>query len=195
MEKNKKIVFIIHGWWGYQKEGWFPWLKKELEKRGFRVFVPKMPETGKPKISRWVGKLAKIVRMQYKNTYFVGHSIGAQAIMRYLEKLPKSKKIGGAVFVAGWVSLTNQTPEEKPIAKPWLRTPLNFKKIKNSGNKFVAIFSDGDPYVHFSKNSKVFRQKLGAKIIVQHKKGHFSGSDGVKKLPVVLNELLKIVKK
>ena len=24
-------VFIIHGWDGYPEEGWFPWLKKELE--------------------------------------------------------------------------------------------------------------------------------------------------------------------
>jgi esterase/lipase len=35
-----KKVFIIHGWDGYPEEGWFPWLKKELEKKGFSVFVP-----------------------------------------------------------------------------------------------------------------------------------------------------------
>ena len=29
-----KKVFIIHGWEGYPEEGWFPWLKKELESRG-----------------------------------------------------------------------------------------------------------------------------------------------------------------
>ena len=195
MEKNQKIVFIIHGWWGDPKEGWFPWLKKELEKRGFEVFIPKMPDTGKPKIDRWVGKLAKIAGRVDKNTYFVGHSIGAQAIMRYLEKLPKNKKIGGAIFVAGWFKLTNLEPKEKPIAKPWLETPLNFKKIKKTDNKFVAIFSDNDLYVPLKINSDIFRKKLGAKIIIQHKKGHFSGSDGIKKLPIVLNELLKMANK
>lgn len=195
MSKEKKRVFIIHGWGGYPKEGWFPWLKKELEKRWFKVFVPKMPDTGKPKISRWVGKLAKIAEGADKNTYFIGHSIGAQAIMRYLEKLPRGKKIGGTIFVAGWTSLTNQTSEEKPIAKPWINTKINFARVKKSSKKFVAIFSNNDLYVPFSKNSKVFKQKLGAKIILKHKKGHFSGSDGVKKLPVVLRELLKIAKK
>ena len=35
-----KRVFIIHGWGGYPEEGWLPWLKKELEKNGFKVFVP-----------------------------------------------------------------------------------------------------------------------------------------------------------
>ena len=194
MEKNQKIVFIIHGWVGYPKEGWFSWLKKEFEKRGFKVFVPKMPDAGKPKINAWVSKLRKLAKDADENTYFVGHSIGCQAIMRYLEKLPKGKKVGGAIFVAGWTSLTNQTPEEKPIAKPWLETKINFAKVKKSAKKFVAVFSNNDPYAPFSKNSKVFKQKLGAKIILEKNKSHFSGSDGVKKLPIVLSELLQMAK-
>ena len=28
-----KRAFIIHGWDGYPAEGWFPWLKRELEKK------------------------------------------------------------------------------------------------------------------------------------------------------------------
>jgi len=32
-----KRVFLIHGWEGSPEEGWRPWLKKELEKRGFKV--------------------------------------------------------------------------------------------------------------------------------------------------------------
>ena len=32
-----KRVFIAHGWDGYPEEGWFPWLKKELETKGFEV--------------------------------------------------------------------------------------------------------------------------------------------------------------
>ena len=194
MAKNQKIVYIIHGWGGWPGEGWLPWLKNELRKRGFAVYVPKMPNTNAPKINTWVSRLHKLAKQADENTYFVGHSIGCQTIIRYLEKLPKGKKIGGAIFVAGWTSLTNQTPEEKPIAKPWLETRINFAKTKRSSNKFVAVFSDDDPYVLFSKNSKVFKQKLGAKIIVQHKKSHFSGSDGIKKLPVVLSELLKMAK-
>jgi len=35
-----KRVFIIHGWDGYLEEGWFPWLKRELEAAGFAAFVP-----------------------------------------------------------------------------------------------------------------------------------------------------------
>lgn len=35
-----KRIFIAHGWDGCPEEGWFPWLKKELEIREFEVFVP-----------------------------------------------------------------------------------------------------------------------------------------------------------
>ena len=34
-----KRVYIIHGWEGYPEEGWFPWLKKELEDRGFDALL------------------------------------------------------------------------------------------------------------------------------------------------------------
>jgi predicted alpha/beta hydrolase family esterase len=81
-------VFIIHGWEGYPEEGWFPWLKKELENN-------------------------------------------------------------------------------------------------------VAIFSDNDPYVPL-RDSEIFKEKLGAKIIVERGKGHFSGEDNITKLPVVLDEIVKM---
>lgn len=44
-----------------------------------------------------------------ENTYFIGHSIGCQSIDRYLEILPSETKIGGVVYVAGW--LTKELPE------------------------------------------------------------------------------------
>ena len=43
-----KRAFIIHGWDGYPEEGWFPWLKAELEQRGFTVEIPSMPHPAEP---------------------------------------------------------------------------------------------------------------------------------------------------
>ncbi len=185
-----KRVFIIHGWEGYPEEGWYPWLKKELEKKSFEVFVPAMPNTDEPKIDEWVNFLTNLVGEPDENTYFVGHSIGCQAILRYLEKL-NGKKIGGAVFVAGWFILSElETEEEKIIGKPWIETPIDFNKVKIATNNFVAIFSDDDPVVPFKKNEKIFSEKLNAKIIIERSKGHFSEGDGVKELPVALDSIL-----
>ncbi len=191
----KNRVFIIHGWEGYPEEGWFPWLKKELEKNGFEVFVPAMPNTNEPKIEEWIPFLANIVGEPDKNTYFVGHSIGCQTIIRYLQTLPDGSKIGGAIFVAGWYNLRNlETDEEKRIAGPWVNEPRDDKKIHEAVNKAVAIFSDNDPFV-ISENQKSWKERVGAEIIVEHNKGHFSGEDGIYELPVVLDSLLKMAGK
>ncbi len=58
---------------------------------------------------------------------------------------------------------------------------------------FVAIFSADDPMVSISEK-EVFEEKLGAKIVVELDKGHFSGGDGINELPVVLDELNIIVR-
>lgn len=189
-----KKVIIVHGWDGSPKKDWLPWLKRESEKRHFLVIAPRMPNPEYPKIRTWIGKLKKIANRPDKNTFFVGHSIGTQAILRYLQALPKRTKIGGAVFVGGWLTLKGlETAEEKRIAKPWLKIPINFRKIKGLGGKYIAIFSDNDYFVPL-ENRILFRKRLGAKIIMEHEKGHFIRQDGAIKLPSALKSLIKISK-
>lgn len=162
-----KRVFIIHGWEGYPEEGWFPWLKNTLEKEGFRVYVPKMPNSQNPQLSEWLSHLQKIVINPDPSTYFVGHSLGCITILRYLENLPQNIKIGGAVLVAGF-------PE--PIGYEELNSffpaPLNYKKIKSHTSKFIAIHSDNDPYVTL-QNGEILKEKLGAKLIIEKKEKTF----------------------
>jgi hypothetical protein len=190
----RKRAFIIHGWDGHPKEGWYPWLKTELKKRGFVVQVPEMPDTGEPKISEWVAKLKQVVGKPDKNIYFVGHSIGCQAILRYLESLGEGEKAGGAIFVAGWFTLTGlETEEEWETAKPWLETSVDFAKVRRHCDKFTAIFSDNDEFVEM-KNKMMFEEKLGAKTLVERQKGHFREEDGVAELPSVLKAVVEISK-
>jgi hypothetical protein len=189
----QKRTYIIHGWGGFPEEGWFPWLKKELEKNGFRVEVPAMPDSENPKIENWVPFLSQLVGDPDENTFFLGHSIGVQTILRYLESLSENKRVGGAVLVAGWLMrLTGDLGEEEiKIAKPWIETPIDYEKVKRTCPKISAIFSDNDPYVH-PDNVKLFEEKLGAKTILEHGKNHFSGSDGVTELPSALGALLEM---
>ena len=91
-----KTVYMVHGWSGSPESCWFPWLKKELENRGFRVEAPTMPNPDNPEINSWTSHLASIVGEADENTYFIGHSIGCQAIMRYAQSL--NAPVGGAVF-------------------------------------------------------------------------------------------------
>lgn len=161
-------------------------------KNDFEVIIPKMPNSDEPEINSWVGFLKEKTGKVDGETYFIGHSIGCQAIMRYLETLPEKTKIGGVVFVAGFFNLPFlKTEEEKEIAKPWLNIKINTDKIKMLTENIVAIFSDNDLDVPMS-DSNLFKERLNAKIIVEHDKGHFSDDADVKELPAALNEILKM---
>ena len=181
-----KKLYLIHGWGGTpSSEGWFGWLIRECEKRNIKIKIPEMPNTNEPKIEEWVGLLENIEDTN-KETYFIGHSIGAQAILRFLEDLPEEKKIAGAAFVAGWFNLKESayaSSEEKTIAKPWIETPINHNKIKPHTNNLIAIFSDNDPCVPVS-DAELFKQRLNTKIIIKHSEGHFNETQ---EIPELLN--------
>jgi len=191
-----KRVIIVHGWGGSPHSDWYSWLKRELENRRFNVIMPQMPNTLSPTIKEWVGKLNSVVKNPDKDTYFIGHSIGCQAIMRYLEQLPEDVKIGGAIFVAGWFNLTENTWDvnyTKEVAEPWINTPINFNKIKEHTLKFFNFQSDNDLYVDIS-NNQIFYDNLESKIFILHNKGHLSEEDGVRAFPDLLNLVIQISK-
>ena len=146
-----------------------------------------MPNTNNPKLNEWLPKLKEVVKHPDEELYLVGHSLGCITILRYLESV--NTKVGGVVMVAGWMNLLKEIflKEEgvEEIARPWIETPINWDKVKANCNKFVAIFSDNDYYVPLS-DSEIFKEKLGAEIIVKKEMGHFTSKEGVFKLPVVL---------
>jgi predicted alpha/beta hydrolase family esterase len=184
-----KRVFIIHGWDGKPDQHWLPWLKKELEAKGFEAHVPEMPDTENPKKDAWVKYLSDLVGTPDKDTYFVGHSIGCKAVLRYLETLKPGEKVGGAVLVAGWLTLTNmseRTPDEIRVINDWVNPPFDFDKIRSHCDNFLAIFSDDDPEVPLEENKETYEKELGAKIIIETHKGHFTADDGVIDLPSAL---------
>ena len=190
--KNIKRVFIVHRWDGTSKSDWYPWLKKELEKKGFKVEVPTMPNTSIPKIDDWVNHLKKVVGKLDSETYFIGHSIGCQTIMRYLEKENYNSKIGGIIFVAGWFKLDNLEGEEvEAIANPWMNITIDFNKIKQKIPKLSVFLSTNEPYGFVEENTKIFKEKLNAKVILEKNKGHFTEDDGINELPEVLKEILR----
>lgn len=188
-----KRVFIIHGWDGYPKECWFLWLKNQLEQKGIRVEVPQMPDAATPQIDKWVPFLENLVSTPDKDTYFVGHSIGVQTILRYLEKI--NAKVGGVLAVAGFYALTDKAfedEEDKQTAKPWLEIPINNQKVKDNAGKITAIFSDDDPYVPL-QNVDYFKERLNAKTIIVNGGGHIGGSDNISEYPLILEELEKLM--
>lgn len=194
-----KKVYIVHGWDGSPNEPMLKWLKKELEKKSFNVSALKMPNPAFPVRGEWIKQLNKEIKNPDENTYFIGHSLGCQTILRWMEQLPGKTEIGGAVLIAPWLNLDEKTIEEEEwskeefkIAKAWFE-PIDFCDVLDHTKKFVCIFSDNDPYIPLSK-TKIFKDKLNAEIIIEKNKGHFDISSGIKDNPITIKKLLEISK-
>jgi len=188
-------IIIIHRWSGGSEDDWRPWLRAELTKAGHEVLVPEMPERDLPVIEKWVGRLAEVVGKPDGDTYFVGHSIGCQAILRYLDahRFAPTETVGGAVFVAGWFNLKNlEDDEARTIARPWMERSIDVAKIKAVLPKSTLVISDNDPYDTFEENKQKFGE-LGSGIVVVHGAGHITADDGFVEASVVLSEVKKIL--
>ena len=187
-------IYIIHCWDGTKDDGWYPWLDKKISNDNNKVYRLNMPNTNNPKIEEWINELEKHVDNLDKNTFFVGHSIGSQTILRYLEKHNKDK-IGGILLVAPWLDLLPEAindEESYNTAKPWLNTPINFEKIKKITNNITCIFSDNDYFVPSSEINK-FESLLNAKIIIVNNKGHISMDDEINELKEIYDAMLDII--
>lgn len=181
-----KRVFLIHGWDSRPNNHWFPWLIAELKARYFTVEALSMPTPATPHVKEWIATIKDAVGTPDEHTYFVGHSLGCIAIVRYLESLPKKSKVGGAIFVAGFsgnISIPELTEFYGTAEKP-----IDFERVKLICPKIMTIFSDDDTVVPLIKGIS-FAKALGAKVIIEKGKGHFCKNDGVTALPVVLETL------
>lgn len=189
---EKKKVIVVHRWDGTPNSDWYPWLQQESQQRGIVVVVPALPNPKTPTIEEHVPFLKKTIGTLTNETILVGHSIGCQTILRYLERCSDDEQAGGIVLVAPWLLVTGlATAEERTIAEPWLTTPIDFEKVRSHTSKVIAFFSDNDPFVP-AENQQLFQNALNAEVNIVHAAGHMTEDDGWTTAPAVLESVLQL---
>ncbi|MFA5023941.1 MAG: alpha/beta fold hydrolase [Patescibacteria group bacterium] len=183
-------IFIFHGTEGYPEENWFPWLKGELEAKGYKVFVPQFttPPIIPAKIAEWFDVLKNYEQYINEDTILIGHSLGGVFALRVLEKLNHSLK---AVFLTG-------TPVG---AKPMFNYErdssfsgfsFDWPTIKTKAKYFAVFQSDNDPFVSLG-NGQELAKNLGVELSFIPGAGHFNKKAGYLKFPELLDKLLEIL--
>jgi predicted alpha/beta hydrolase family esterase len=192
-----KRAFIIHGYMSFPGEAWLPWLKRELVKRGYRVKLPAMPTPNRPSRLGWIRFIAKLVGEPDSETVMIGHSLGCQAVIRYLETLGAAGKgVGKTVLVAGNFPPNLSLAEAKAktggnaALLPWFTVPVDARKVKKAAGRCTMILSEDDPYIPVKQARATLRAKLNATIIIEHGKGHFNEDDEITRLPAALKAVL-----
>ncbi len=189
----RKRAFIIHGYQSFPEEAWLPWLKRELRKKGYQVSLPAMPRPGRPSLPVWIRFVAKLVGEPDQATVMVGHSLGCQAVLRYLETIGAAgKSVRRTVLVAGGFPGGMPLAEAKRRAHgnrallPWFTVKVDPRKVKRAAGRCTVILSSDDPYIPVAKAQRAFRTKLAAKVILKKGGGHFNEDDAITELPAAL---------
>lgn len=182
-----KKVFIIHGFEGIPNGAWRGWLMQELEKQDIYECALPMPTPEAPVQQEWVDEISRIIEMNKNDDlYLVGHSLGATAILRYLETM--NRKITGVILVSGPIVKTMNRKIDN-----FLETPFDFETIKTKAEKFVVIHGDNDPYVPIADHGDICSKELDAEYMIVKNGGHLNGSAGYHVLPECLEVLNSIM--
>jgi predicted alpha/beta hydrolase family esterase len=185
-----KTAIIIHGTEGYPEENWFPWLKAELEKLGYRVFVPQFPSPPvvPAKIAEWFEVFKDFEDYLDEDALLIGHSLGGVFALRLLERLNHPVK---AVFLVG-------TPVGvRPILNyerdsSFSGFSFDWEAIVKKARHFEVFQSDNDPYVSLG-NGEALAKRLKVKLTFVSKAGHFNEAAGYTEFPLLLQKIKNLL--
>jgi len=177
---------FIHSTGGNPDECFYPWLRKELEKKGHKVYTPFFPTPVDQKLDKWLEEFKPYQKHVNKDTIFMGRSIGPAFILRLLER--SEVKVKAAFLVCGFCSDIG-LHEFRPLISTFVDPKFNWKKIQVNCDKFFVYNSDNDPVVPVEKAQQLARN-VYAPLITVKGAGHFA----FRKFPRLLKDIENFIK-
>lgn len=171
-------IYLVPRWGGTIHADWYDWFVEEAAKRyGLEVARLKMPNWHQPDVKESVQFLAEQIPSLHPDTYFIGHSVGCQAILRFLASTLEADEtltVGGLLFVAGWINVVKSWS----TLDPWLANQsLPYALIAERTNQKTVVISDNDPFTpDFKANEALWRNRLKADVRLSAGRGHFNGA-------------------
>lgn len=166
-----KNVIIFHGTGETDQSFWFPYIKKNLEKKGYVVSVPLLPDPDHPDLKKWLPVALK--ETYTEETVLLGHSAGGPLQLSVLENI--NVQIQQAILVAGYARPKGDDPKPEPI----LQESYKWEKIKMNVQEIIFINSDNDPWGCNDVEGRYLLDNLGGTLIIPKGEGHM-GSDTLK---------------
>jgi len=167
-----KNAIIFHGTGCTPDSYWFPNTKKFLEKLGYKVWIPQLPDADNPALAKW---LPKALEGEYnENTVIIGHSAGGPLVLSVLENIEVT--IHKAILVAGFARTVRH---DKGKPQDILQSSYDWKKIRRAVKDIIYINSDDDPWTIDDDEGLYMWKKVGGTLILREGEGHM-GSDTFK---------------
>lgn len=175
--KNMKNALMLQCWYSKISDHWYPWLKNELEARGYQTQFPDIAEFRKdaPDLSIILRDVENL-RCINRDTMMVSHSLGCLAALRLAETHPYDTLI----LVSGW-DYNDLTEAHQSFWK----TPVDHAAIKKNGKRVIVIHSDNDPYIT-AFSAEEMSKRLGGTFVCVKNGGHLTAQYGFTTLPAIV---------
>src|SRR3989344_94571 len=171
-DKIIKRAVILHAMGVNSKAHWYPWLKTELEKHGYEVWVPDLPTPDAPNARATTDYLLSNKSWDFTGNVLIGHSWGAVQILHLLQNLPEGQQVQSAVLVS---SFDHSPPGFEVKQKDLFKERFDFNKIKDHARQFLFVHSSNDPYVSLDSGGvENLSTQTGGQLIIIPDGQHFS---------------------
>lgn len=166
-------------------ENWFPYVKEKLEKLGLKVIAENMPDPDLARKEFWLPFMEE--KIEGEEAILVGHSSGAVAALKYMEK----HTVLGAILVG--VCHTDLGSEHEK-AGGYFDNNWQWDKIKKNSKWIIQFASTDDPYIPIDE-ARFVRDKLNTEYHEYNDEGHFGADTGKKEFPEIVDEIKKKLNK
>ncbi len=182
-----KTALLLHGWEGYPKYVWFPWLKEKLKDKWYNVIIPALSNTDYPVYEEQYKDIKDIKLKSWD--LIIGHSLWCKLAINFIEESKISKvhviliapvynnlvdELGEVVFWDAFYNLSS-----------YVNTQNNFRNINKLNNSYIIFLSDNDKYINKFSAKQYYWKLENIKFIELKNKWHFMDNK--------LKEILKYI--
>jgi predicted alpha/beta hydrolase family esterase len=175
----KPRLIIHHSFGRKSQSNWYRSVAEALSDT-YDVVIPDAPNTAQGRISEWLPAFAAL--NPDENTVAVGHSLGGDVLLRYLEQPGHKLK---AVFLVA--TPIDDLKWDDLQATGFFAKPFDWPTIVANAEHFFVLASGDDrtvPYAH----AESLAANLHARLITFNDKGHFN-QDSFPELVTVIKEI------
>lgn len=169
--RDPKRIILLHGKGGSATGAFKPWLKEKLEKLGYEVESPQLPNSATPDDEEQADYVEKNYKLDAE-TVIVGHSFGGLVTLRLLERGAKVKRVVllGTPFTGMFMD-----KKPRPTVTAAIKKGFDFERIKKNA-QFIQLYDTHDHAIPIS-DGEAYNKALGGLFMrVQARTSHFNGT-------------------
>lgn len=184
-----KRAVLLHSTDSKPDDYWFPWLKAYLERAGYEVYAPILPNNQIPNRHTYE-QFLKASDWDFTDNLLVGHSSGATTVLNLLQSdwFPKVK----ACVLAGTFLNEKLTKDADWVVEGQFNNLFldNYERtdILKKCDKFYFVHGSDDPYCDI-EDAKELSYKLNGTFITIQNGHHLGKASGLLELPQLTDVL------